>query len=954
MARIRSGYSFSAATGHLPEVFAKVQELGWGCAPITDRMSTFGFNRFTKLAKKAGIPVAYGIEIPCVPELGLKKPPVDHWTFFAHTSLRPLNDLIYQATDNPGKEPSLLYSQALAAVAQGGLSVVAGERCLLDRLPALDDHDFSLALSPSTSKGLVRRALERGIPLVASSDNYYTNEADLEFYRLTLGWRGGTQTYPRHIMTDTEWRSWFESLGVASSILEAAIANRHTLLNKCHATMRKAKLLSPGSEKTLRQLCEEGAPSRNINLDDPVYRERLERELGVIEEKNFADYFFILADLLSFARTKMVVGPARGSSAGSLVCYLTGITAIDPIPYGLIFERFLDQNRVDPPDIDSDFSDTKRHLVFEYAEKKYGRERCARLGTVGMFKARSALNQAGKVLGVPSWRTDKLADSIIERSSGDSRLMNSLEDTLTQTDAGKALLKEHPEIAMAARMEGHPSVSSQHAAGLLLTDEPIAEFVAMNARTRAAWCDKKDSEDLNLLKVDALGLTQLSIFERTLELIGEVPESSFFDRIPLADPVAFEVLNKGQFSGIFQFTGTALRALANQIKFEKLDDLVAMTALARPGPLASGGAMAWIKRRNGEPVPTDMHPLLRELTKDTYGVVMYQESVMRITRELGNFSWADTAAIRKLMSNRSGNEAFNRFEEQFLAGAQANGMELETAKEVWGQIDTMGSWAFNLSHAVAYGIVSYWCCWLKGHYPTAFAAATLDAEADAGKQLAILRELDAEGTGYVPVDPEHSIDRWSIAPHPETGKPRLIGPLTAIKGIGPAKVREILDTHKSGNPLRPAILKQLNNAKTSIDSLTPIKDRVHALHPDLSKINIFSEPTPVKQVQPGFRGDALIFAVATKISTRDENEAINVAKRDGRRLTGPTQSINLFFRDDTDEMFCKIDRFNFDRLSPIVLEKGRAGRSLFAIKGQVPGDFRMIKIKNIRYLGDLD
>jgi len=631
---------------------------------------------------------------------------------------------------------------------------------------------------------------------------------------------------------------------------------------------------------------------------------------------------------------------------------LIGITAVDPLPYGLIFERFLDQNRIDPPDIDSDFSDTKRHLVFEYAEQKYGKERVARLGTVGMFKARSALNQAGKVLGIPSWRTDKLADSIIERSSGDSRVMNSLEDTLNETDAGKAILREYPEIATAARLEGHPSVSSQHAAGLLLTDEPIAEFVAMNARTRAAWCDKKDSEELNLLKVDALGLTQLSIFERTLELIGEKPHSAFFDRIPLDDPAAFDVLNRGQFSGIFQFTGTALRALANQITFERLDDVVAMTALARPGPLASGGAMAWIKRRNGETPPETMHPLLAELTKETYGVVVYQETVMRITRELGNFSWADTAAIRKLMSNRSGDEAFGRFEASFLEGAKQNGMSPEAAAEVWSQIDTMGSWAFNKSHAVAYGIVSYWCCWLKAHHPLAFAAATLDAEADANKQLALLRELATEGTAYVPVDPEFSVDRWSIAER--DGRKILVGPLTAIKGVGPAKVNEIMSARREGAALRPALLKQLTNAKTSIDSLTPIADAVRRLHPDLTKVNIFSEPRAVINVQPGVRGEVMVFARITKVSPRNENEAVNVAKRNGLLLTGPTQSLNLFVGDDTDEIFVKVDRFNYERLGRKIVEEGKAGRTLLAIKGVCPPDFRMIKAQQIRWLGDIN
>lgn len=958
--RIRSGYSFRTAVGHLPDVISRIKDIGWTAAPLSDTMSTFGFNRWTKACEKAGLRPVYGVQIPCVVELGAKKPTTDIWTFFALDSLRPLHDLIYKATNNPGKEPTLLYAQALAAE---GVIVIAGERLLVDKLPPVHDR-FYVALSPSTPKGLIKRVTAAGLRLLASSDNYYPRPEDKEVYRVGLGWRSGTQTYPMHILSDEELQAWFLQEGIELSVIGEAQLNRTKVIDMCRATLKQAQLLVPEKPQTLRAMCEIGAVKRGVDLTDPVYAERLERELKLIAEKRYEDYFYILADIVGYAKTQMVVGPARGSSCGSLACYLLDITAIDPIPYGLIFERFIDVNRMDLPDIDIDFSDVKRHLVFEYAERKYGRERVARLGTVGMFQARSALNQVGISLDIPKWEIEKLADSIIERSSGDSRVNNSLEDTLVGTDAGKGLLKKHPEVMIASKLEGHPQLAGQHAAGLLLTAEPIAEYVAMDARTRAAWCDKKDAEDLNLLKIDALGLTQLSIFERTMELIGVKPVSGWLEKIPLDDPAAFAVLNKRHYSGIFQITGTSVRALANQITFEKLDDVVAMSAICRPGPLASGGAMAWIHRRNGEPVPAGVHPLLSELTAETYGVVLYQETVMRITRELGQFSWADTAKIRKLMSARMGDEAFEMWWVKFRDGAVANGMAEAEARVVWDQINSFGSWAFNKSHSVAYGIISYWCCWLKAHHPLAFAAATLDAEKDPGKQLAILRELDSEGVGYVPIDVEHSVDRWSIAER--DGKQVLIGPLTAVKGIGPAKMREIMDSRTSGTLLKPGLVKQLTNARTEVDSLFPIADRVKALHPDLSAINIFSDPRAVIDVQPGaIRGEVMVFAKVTKISPRSENEAINVAKRNGRVLTGPEQSINIFAQDDSDEIFLKIDRYFYAR--PATMEDGtpttiglkflsqaRAGRTLFAFKGTVPGDFRMIKLTAVRWLGEME
>lgn len=633
------------------------------------------------------------------------------------------------------------------------------------------------------------------------------------------------------------------------------------------------------------------------------------------------------------------------NDCNSTLAYVLGITDEKPKGPPPIY------NEVDLPDIDVDFSDVNRDKVFKYAEERYGSEHVARLGTVGMFKARSAVKQAGAALHIPGWRTDKVLDSIIERSSGDSRAMNALEDTLNETDAGRALVQEHPEIMAAAKLEGHPNNASQHAAGVLITDEPIAEYVAVNRRTKAAMCDKKDSEDLNLLKIDALGLTQLSIFERTLELIGEKPISGWLEKIPLHDQAAFDVLNAGHFSGVFQFTGTSMRSLAGQIKFTCLEDIIAMTALARPGPLGSGGATAWIKRQRGEEQPSTAHPMLTELTKDTYGVVIYQETVMRIVREMGQMSWEDTSAIRKAMSGRLGDEFFEKFWLKFRDGALKNGVDEPTARGIWDQINTFGSWSFNRSHAVAYGIVSYWCCWLKAHHPVEFAAATLDAEKVPARQIAILRELFDEGVDYVPVDPEHSTDRWSIAEH--AGRRRLIGPLTAIKGIGPAKVREILDTRAAGKPLRAAILKQLQNAKTEVDSLFPILDKIRALHPDLAAINIVSEPTKIVNAVSGVVGPVVVLARVKKIAPRDENEAINVAKR-GYAVRGPTQSLNLWMHDDTDEIYCKINRFNYERLGKPIVETGRTGKSLYAIKGTIPKDFRMINVDAIRYLGEFD
>lgn len=661
--------------------------------------------------------------------------------------------------------------------------------------------------------------------------------------------------------------------------------------------------------------------------------------------------------MLQLAKAKKKLPNKNNSSLG----YVLGIT--DELPKGrppIWYDSEL-------PDIDIDFSDQRRQMVFDYAAKKYGEDHVARLGTVTMFKPTSALNAAGTALQVPKWQVSKVLDGVIERSSGDSRAMNALEDTLNETDAGRQLLKDFPEVVIAGRLEGHPNNSSQHAAGIIITQEPIAEYVAVDRRSKSAMVDKKDAEDLNLLKIDALGLTQLSIFERTLQLIGKPDKSGYLETLPLDDKKAFDVLNKGHWAGIFQFTGGALQSLVKQITITKLDDMIAITALARPGPMATGGANSWVKRRSEKEEVSTLHPLLTELTKDTLGIIVYQEQVIYIMRTIGKFSWEDTSAIRKAMSGRLGNEFFEKYRINFLKGAQENGINAKLAGEIFDQTCTFGSWGFNKSHAVAYGLVSYWSCYLKAHHPMEFAAATLDAEADPSKQIALLRELKGEGIDYVAVDPDHSTDRWVPVTEGKNKRQYLVGPLTAIKGIGPNTVMKIMEARKENKPLPPKLLEKLKEAKTDLDTLYPIADRVKKLHPDLTKLNIVSTPTPIIKVQCNMEGpqtgkygevEVMIIGIVNKIAPKDENETVNIMKREaaGRKgiLTGPTAALNMFVEDDSDEIFCKIDRWKFEEIGRQVVERGRAGKSIWAIKGTVPKFFRMVSVSAIKFIGDME
>lgn len=942
--RLRTGFSFKTAYGKLEDVISRLQEIGEEVAPISDRLSTFAFTKWTKLAKQAGLRPIYGVELPVVAALGQKKPVTDHWTFFALDDLRDLHRLISICTNNPGRDPSLLYSQALSA---RGVIKIAGERSLLDKFPEnCEQYDhLYFGLAPSVSFGQYKNAKHRGLRFLCCSDNYFPRDKDLETYRAALGRRSGTQTYPRHILSEEELRAALRANGFEEKDIEEGFENRRKCIDVSRSELSKARLIVPEKPKTLRDMCEDGAKRNGIDLTQPVYKERLERELDIIRQKQFEDYFYIVADIISYAKKHMVVGPARGSSCGSLVCYLLHITEIDPIPYGLIFERFIDINRKDLPDIDIDFPrDEKQDLIFAYAEKRFGVEHVSRLGAVGTFKGKGSLKETAKSLRVPSWKVEKVSDPIHEMPGDTGLVLSAFETT-----EGKELLREYPEMAIASTIEGHPRTSTQHAAGILITDAPVTEYVAVDSRSKTCWCDKYDAEELNLLKIDALAVKQLDVFERTLELIGEKPVSGFLEKLPTDDEEAFQVLNDQKYNGIFQFTGQAMRGLAKQTKLRTIDDLAALNALARPGPL--NFADTWLRRKNGlEPVTT-LHPLLTEITKETYGVILYQETVMQICRQMGGMSWEDTSAVRKIIGKKLGPQALELYWPKFEAGALLNGVPSPVARSLWDQIPAFGIYAFNKSHAVAYGMMGYWCCWLKAHFPVEFAAATLDAEKDPEKQIQILRELADEGVGYTPVDVEFSSDRWSRAER--DGKTILVGPITGIKGIGAASLREVLDCRESGAELRASIKKKLINAKTPIDTLWPIRDRIRRLHPDLAAINILSEPTDIRDAQCGMRNDALVLAVVKRFSEIDENDAERVNKRKGRKYSGPTKAVNMWLLDDTDEVFAKIDRMDYERLAPLFLEKTKTGKSLWAVKGSVPGGFRMISIKNMRYLGEL-
>lgn len=953
MPRIRTGFSFRAAVGKIDHVMDRLIECKYPAAPISDRASCFGWVRWAKLAKEKKLKPVFGVELAVTESLrdqqtqtyhGQKRPIVDYWTFFAHHDISELNRLITLATSQFHYQPLLTYEQAQ----DNKLYKIIGSKAKLELLDP-DSIGLYLGLSPSCASGYIQQAKEKMLNFIMCSDNKFPKIEDQGLYETICGINSNTQSYDQFIQKKSEWIRSLE-WKTDKDMRNEAMDNFERLLKSSDAELRIGSLIEPKRPKPLMEMCKDGAKKLGVNLGNKIYKDRLIKELKLIREKKFEDYFYIIADLCSWARNHMLVGPARGSSCGSLVCYLLGITTVDPIPFGLIFERFIDINRNDLPDIDIDFMDEKRDLVFQYLEEKYGQDHLAKLGNIDTYKVASALKEAGTALQIPKAKCDAVMESALKRSSGDARALDSLRDTLELMTAGKELLKEYPEIMVACEMEGHPRHYSRHASAAILTKEPVEKYIAIDKRTGSTLCDKKDAEVLNLLKVDLLGLSQLSVFEEIFRLVG-IKDLNFLNTIPLDDSKAFSILNQGKFAGIFQYDGMALQSVSKQFKVTELNDIVATTALARPGPLASGSANEWVKRRNGKLVEYP-HPIFEPYIKDTLGIILYQEQVMEIGRNIGDLSWEDVTALRKAMSKSLGKEYFDQFGDRWKKGAIAKGADPDLMRKFWDDMCAYGSWSFNKSHAVAYGLISYYCCWFKAKYPIEFAAATLSYEGKDEIKLKLLREFHAEGIEYIPIDPDRSTDKWTIG---IKGKKKfLIGPITNVKGVGPKTAEKILEHRKKGEKLPPKLAKLLVPEKAAIKSLWPIEESFKRAMPDPLKMDIVTSPTPIGSIESiDHEQSVVVFCIFTKINPRDENETVLIAKRKGRIMTGPTASLNLFLTDDSGTIFGKIDRFKFPSLGKPIVDRGKPGKLLYAVKGRVPANstFRMIRIENVKFIG---
>lgn len=929
---LRTEYSFRSCFGHIKETVEFHN--GQGVVGIADDNNTYGHVQFEKACKEKGIKPIFGVRLKVVrgvDERARRRLPGPRYIFLAKNQdgLQELYGLVRKAWDRYYFEPMLGLIDVWSL--SENIIVIAENYEVPERI------DY-IALTASTSKLIAAQ----DIPKVYINNNFYPHPEDRPVYELLAGSqkRGEEyiakfehQTYAQHIMGKDEFmRLWG---------CEEAAENTIKIAEMCNVTLPKSGMVKYHGTQDLHELCVRGAARKGIDLTDPVYLARYENEMSLIKSKEFTDYFLIVSDMIRKAKRDMLVGPSRGSSAGSLVCYLCDITEIDPIKHGLLFERFIAVNRTDLPDIDIDFPDEKREKVIEELVKTHNSESVGHIANINSFKPKSAIGEFAIGLGIPKYETDIVKDAIIERSGGDARAAMRVADTFDTTESGREFIEKYPAMKLVARIEGHANHAGTHAAGILVSNDPIIKYAGVDSRAGTAMIDKKDAEYLGLLKIDCLGLRTLTVLEDCAKLVKFKIKD--FYTMPLDDPKAYQIFKDMRLSGIFQFEGQAMRLLCKQMGCTEFNDIVALTALARPGPLHSGGANTFIARRIGDD-PTEYicdHPSYLDATKETYGVLIYQEQLIQLCRDLGKMDWADINAVRNAMSKSLGEEYFNKYRSKFLAGTRENDIPDDTAIQIWENMVTFGSWGMNKSHTVSYGVISYWCAYMKAHHPLEFAVANLNNMKSEESAIKLLRDLvENEGIEYVPVDPDISMEGWAV----HEGK--LYGGLLNIDGIGPMKAKGIIKTRNTTRKFAPGIMRTLMNPKTPFDILYPTRHFWGEIYDNPGKYGLNSPPDLIRDIQG--TGNFLIIGKLMSRDLRDMNDYNELVKRGGQVFHENNMYLKLVVEDDTDQILCKINRFKFQQLNgQHIAESSIVGKTWFLIQGKITGGWRVIDVENI-------
>ncbi|MDD3653858.1 MAG: DNA polymerase III subunit alpha [Desulfotomaculaceae bacterium] len=835
---LHSEYSLLDGAARIKGAVASAKAMGMPALAITDHGVMYGVVDFYKACRKAEIKPVLGCEVYVAPRgMTDRVPRVDD--SYYHLVLLAENDEGYHNLLNivslgftkgfyykprVDKETLARYNKGLIALSGciGGeiaQKILAGENEQARQAAGqyhdifgpgnfyleLQDHGFEEQRIANIELLKIHRELD--LPLVATNDVHYIRREDARSQDVLLAIQTGKSVDdPGRMKFKSEelYLKSPEEMNLLFGHIPQAIKNTAAIAERCNVTIDFGNYLLPyygvpegyTDDTYLEKLCADGI-RRIFGRPGEDIKRRLEYELGVIRQMGYSAYFLIVWDFIHFAKQSGIpVGPGRGSAAGSLVAYSLGITNIDPLKYDLLFERFLNPERVSMPDIDVDICYERRGEVIDYVVQKYGTDKVAQIITFGTMAARAAIRDVGRALDMPYGEVDRVAKLV------PAELHVTIEKAVNDVPDLKELYNQKPEIKnlidTAAALEGMPRHASTHAAGVVITKEPLTHYLPLYKASDGPVTTQfamGTVEELGLLKMDLLGLRTLTVIDDCLRLIKESTGTVIdIDRLPLDDLATYEMLSRGEASGIFQLESSGMRAILRDLKPEVFEDIVALVALYRPGPLGSGMVDDFIKNKHGLTKAKYLHPILEPILKDTYGVILYQEQVMRIASDLAGFSLGEADMLRRAMGKKKP-EIIAGKRSEFIEGAVKNGVDQGVAGQVFDLMEYFAGYGFNKSHSAAYALVTYQTAYLKANYPIQYMAALITSVKDNSDKVAAYidecRRLEIE---VLPPDVNESRKDFTVS-----GNKIRFG-LAALKNVGPGAVEAIIQIReREGN-----------------------------------------------------------------------------------------------------------------------------------------------------------
>jgi len=834
-----SEYSLLDGLSRLSDLVARAKALDMPALALTDHGALYGAIDFYTLCRDAGIKPIVGIETYVARKsrfdrdarseghgkpfhlVLLAKDFTGYQNLVALVTAAHLEGYYYR----PRMDKELLRERskgliALSACLQGELARALMDESLDAGCAVAEEHreifgegnyylelmSHGIAEQERVNDGVREVSRRTGIPLVVTNDIHYVTADDAEAQDVMVCIQSGkTIDTPDRLKMIDHPELYMRSAAQMAELFPndpEALENTVRIAEKIDLRLPLGELrlphfeVPPGKtpEEQLRTLAETGAAAKYGALT-PELRERIDRELAVIAKTGYTGYILIVQDFIRFAKERGILTAVRGSAGGSLVNYAIDLTDIDPLQYGLIFERFLNLERFTPPDIDVDFMGDRRDEVIQYVTQKYGADRVAQIGTFNTMLARAAVRDVARVLGMPYGEADRVAKTIpFGTTLTDSRRMSGELRDLEQEAHIQRLLD------LAEKVEGLVRSTGTHAAGVVISREPITQLVPLerskgNANALQTQYEDKQLEKLGVLKFDFLGLGNLTILEHALRLIQATRGISIKrEDIPLDDKKTFDLLGSGETTGMFQLESAGMRRYVRELKPDRVEDVMAMVALFRPGPMDY--IPTYIRRKHGEEPVTYAHPTLEPVLKSTYGVMVYQEDVMAVTQALAGFTLAEADvlcyAVRKKIR-----EKLDAQKVKFVSGAIRNGVHADVIEAVWKDFEPFARYGFNRAHAAIYGIIAYHTAYLKANYTTEYMTAVLSAEMGTPERIAIaVAECRRMGLAVLPPDVNESELDFAITP-----KGIRFG-LGAVKNVGEGAVEGLIDARRAGGPFR--------------------------------------------------------------------------------------------------------------------------------------------------------